>query len=602
MSSRYRKARPLWIVVALVATLLGATATGAATSSASTPQPSSSTSPASVLKTTLHYAINKPLCSQPAAPNAMRCFAYQRVDVGKGTPGAYAYVLPAASSRGPSGGLTPAALDKAYGVNPNLRRPKQLVAIVDWYDDPLARADLNSFDRHYGIPTETATSFRKVNQKGKTAPLPAPDGGSAVEIALDIETVRAVCHTCRILLVEANSPTENDLAAAENMAAKMGATVISNSWGEPEHPVSASVLAAFKHPGVVITASTGDDGWYSWDYRNTPGDHGDAVPSFPASDRYVVAVGGTTLTLAADGSRATETVWNANGPHDATGRSRQSPMGATGGGCSKLYAATPWQAHYPGYAAAGCKGRRLAADVAAVADPQSGLDVLDRYGSGGWVTVGGTSLSAPFTAAMYALGNGSAGAAYPSSAVYANAQSHPSQRYDVRSGGNGYCGSDSTTDCGNAVFALTPLFGNHNPNHLGHGVADCSFPRDTSDVTSPPLSSECNAVSGFDGPTGVGVPRGPDLFRRTDPTVTIGRAATAKVRKSVTFTARVRATAVGARVVTYLWSWGDGKSTRTSSATTHHTYAHSGKFAVTLSIVDTRYQSVRTLTSITITR
>ncbi len=57
---------------------------------------------------------------------------------------------------------------------------------------------------------------------------------SSGEIALDIESVRGTCRTCRILLIEANNGDDADLATAENRAAAMGATEISNSFGEPE--------------------------------------------------------------------------------------------------------------------------------------------------------------------------------------------------------------------------------------------------------------------------------------------------------------------------------------------------------------------------------
>ena len=70
---------------------------------------------------------------------------------------------------------------------------------------------------------------------------------------------------------------------------------MSNSYGGPEAVLGANVHAAYNHPGVVITAATGDDGWSDWDYglegRLPPG-----TPNAPASLPSVVAVGGTTLT------------------------------------------------------------------------------------------------------------------------------------------------------------------------------------------------------------------------------------------------------------------------------------------------------------------
>src|SRR5436305_872216 len=83
----------------------------------------------------------------------------------------------------------------------------------------------------------TAPAIRKLNQSGNTSALPNADQHAAGEIALDIEAVRAVCRTCKIILLEANDPTTADLAAADTEAITPGATEISNSFGAPERTV-----------------------------------------------------------------------------------------------------------------------------------------------------------------------------------------------------------------------------------------------------------------------------------------------------------------------------------------------------------------------------
>lgn len=62
----------------------------------------------------------------------------------------------------------------------------------------------------------------------------------------------------------------------------------------------------------------------------------------------------------------------------------------------------------------GCS-KRTVADVAAVADPNTGVSVYDSYGSSGWLVFGGTSVAAPLIASAYALaGNArSINASYP---------------------------------------------------------------------------------------------------------------------------------------------------------------------------------------------
>jgi hypothetical protein len=574
------------------------------------------------------YAINKPVCARPTTPHTMQCYAIQRVTVAKGTPGAYKYTVPnlrrLSSSTTPNltpglgqaGGYTPDDLAIAYGFDPTVSRTSQTIGIIDWFDDPKALSDLNKFDTMYGLPHETSTSFRKLNQKGHASPLPVTDHAGSVEIALDIQSARGVCHTCRILLIEADGPSDKDLATAENLAVKLGADEISNSFGEPEVKVPSSVFAAYNHPGVVITASTGDDGWFGWDFANNsnPPNVSQNAASFPSTSPDVVAVGGTELFLNNDATRFEEDVWNENGFEDFTGFNNGQKMGATGGGCSRLYAAKSWQSHQPGYAAASCHGKRLAADVSAIADPQTGFDIIDNFAPGAiigidkWITIGGTSLASPVLAAMYALAGGSGGAAYPSSSLYVNSTHLASSLYDVVPGtdanrtadGNSFCGGTSPSQCGLDVFnSFTPH--NHNPNALGGGNIDCSFPHNHTDPPNPPpLSSECNAVPGYDGPSGLGVPAAGNFFNHTNPKVTLTKPSLMKLRVSETFKAKATEPISSIHVTSFAWNWGDGHGTKTSSTTTHHTYTKAGTFTVTLTVGDTSHQLVIKKTSVTV--
>ncbi len=74
----------------------------------------------------------------------------------------------------------------------------------------------------------TAVS-KKVSQTGSTLKYPAGNSGWALEISLDVQTVRSICQSCHILLVEANSATDANLGAAENEAASLGAVVRSST-------------------------------------------------------------------------------------------------------------------------------------------------------------------------------------------------------------------------------------------------------------------------------------------------------------------------------------------------------------------------------------
>jgi subtilase family serine protease len=122
------------------------------------------------------------------------------------------------------------------------------------------------------------------------------DGGWSLEISLDLDAVSSACPACRILLVEANSPTVDDMGTAVDTAAALGATEVSNSYGVVgEYPIEAEWDHYYNHPGVAVIAAGGD---------------GANVTSWPATDPNVVSVGGTTLTKNPAVPRGwTETAW-----------------------------------------------------------------------------------------------------------------------------------------------------------------------------------------------------------------------------------------------------------------------------------------------------
>lgn len=568
----------------------------------------------------VHYAVTQRFCPAVPKPGKWTCFGEKRVPVAKGTPGARAYTVPPDFAVGPAGGYTPADLAAAYHYNATLAgAATQTVAIVDAHDDPNALSDLNTFNAQYGLPAETATTFRKVNQQGQPAPLPSFDPGWAGEIALDIESVRGACNKCKILLVEADTASSADLAAAVNRAVKMGATVVSNSYGGPESTGQdgATIRAAYDHPGVVITASTGDDGWFSWDRANNifpshPARTGASANSANTPSTYptVVAVGGTNLALNNDATRFDETVWNENGPVDANGGVDQAE-GASGGGCSQHFAAPAWQHAVLNYANTGCGTKRLAGDVSAVADPATGFDIFDTS-SGGWVTVGGTSLSSPLIAAQYALAGGSGGVDYPAKTLYDRFKHTPSTLFDVAAGGNSFCGGTGAAHCSHVLKNETN--GEANPNNLVNGNKiyskpypgwagnlDCKFERGGRHEGTIGHATECDAASGYDGPSGVGAPNGLTLFTPRAPAAALIGPALVRVGHAASFTGTYGdLTGAGGTAVTYHFKWGDGVTTNTSSATVSHTFATKGTYTIALTVTDsnghTTAPSTRTYT------
>jgi subtilase family serine protease len=269
-----------------------------------------------------------------------------------------------------------------------------------------------------------------VNQTGGTS-YPAKNGGWALEISLDIEIAHAACPLCKILLVEASSNSFANLMAAEDYAAAH-ATVVSNSWGGSESSSETGYDSHLNHPGVPITVSSGDNGYgVEW----------------PAASQYVTAVGGTTLKLNANNTRASETVWS-----------------GSGSGCSAYEPKPTWQHD------AGCSTHRTVADVAADADPNTGAAVYDStpyctflwFGcSTGWYQVGGTSLASPIIAAVYALAGNGKNTNYGS---YPYTSAPVGSLYDVTSGSNGNCGGSYLCTAGTGYDGPTGL---GSPNGIG---------------------------------------------------------------------------------------------------------------------------------------
>jgi N-acetylneuraminic acid mutarotase len=374
-------------------------------------------------------------CATSAKAGYATCFSVRRTDV-KGHKGLFTKTAgrdPLSSAEAPDAGtgapagFGPADLQSAYDLPSATAGDGTTVAIVDAYDDPSAEADLQVYRAQYGLPAcDTANGcFTKVAQDGSTSYPPSNTNWSS-EISIDLDMVSATCPNCRILLVEANDNSLENLGAAVNKAVKLGAKYVSNSYGGSEDPSELTDDASYyDHPGVAITASAGDHNYGVY---------------YPAASQYVTAVGGTSLVKAPSTTRGwTETTWY-----------------GTGAGCSAYEPKPFWQAD------SGC-GNRTVGDVSAIADPNTGIAVYDSYADG-WGVWGGTSVSAPIIASVYALSGTPVAGTYPSSYPYAD----PSALNDVTSGQDGYC--------------------------------------------SPSPAYLCTAEKGYDGPTGLGTPDGVAAF------------------------------------------------------------------------------------------
>ena len=450
------------------------------------------------------------LCG-PAAPGFAACMSLRRTDM---APLAEA-VVQATTPKG----YGPSDLISAYAL-PGITSGAgagRTVAIVDAYDLPTAASDLATYRAQYGLPPCTTSSgcFRKVNESGGTSPLPAANSGWGGEIALDIEMVSAVCPSCNVLLVEASSSLLTDLGTAVNTAASLGAIAISNSYlGSESSNETLYDSAYYTHPGVAVTASSGDTGY---------------GVGFPAASPHVIAVGGTTLTTASNARGWTEAAWS-----------------GAGSGCSAYEPKPTWQHD------SGCS-KRTVADVSAVADPATGVAVYSAS-QGGWVVFGGTSVSSPIIASVYALAGTPAAGTYPGSYPYAS----PAQLNDVTSGSNGSCsgsylctagtGYDGPTGLGtpNGTGAFAPAGSVTNDFNIGaapstlsiaQGAAGTSTIRTT--LVSGSAESVALTISGLpSGVTGAFVPTSVTAGGSSTLTLTVsGSAATGTYPLTVTGTA-----------------------------------------------------------------
>jgi hypothetical protein len=387
------------------------------------------------------------VCSDPA-PGQAACFAIKRINDGA-----------TAAATTPSG-YAPSDLQSAYNLTAVslANGTGQTIAIIDAYDDTLAEDDLGHYRSYYGLSACTTGNgcFRKIGQGGSSGALPNPvpltgiHAGWDQEIALDLDMASAICPNCNLLLVEANSDSFSDLATAFNQAVTQGAQIISNSYGGSEPSNANAFPGSFNFSGgAAITFSSGDNGYGI---------------SYPASSRYVTAVGGTSLNYNSGTNTYSETAWS-----------------GAGSGCSGYVTKPSWQTD------TSCT-KRTVVDVTAVADPDTGVAVYNTYSSGGWVRFGGTSVAAPIIAGVYALA-GYIGSTPRNRLPYDN----PTQLFDVTSGSTGSCGGSYLCTARSGYDGPTGL---GSPNGLGAfgGLNAGNIPRTTPPVTPIPTPPTATAI------------------------------------------------------------------------------------------------------------
>lgn len=331
-------------------------------------------------------------------------------------------------------GLTPAMVRNAYGFNQlGLDGSGQTIAIVSAFHHPTVQDDLETFNRTFGLPG--LRSFSVVSSPGT----PNADRAWAIETALDVQWAHAVAPGANIVLVQARSDRLGDMLDAVDQARNYpGVTAVSMSWGLSEFNGQGFFDRLFTapngHDGVSFVAASGDSG-------------AAAGAMWPASAPNVLAVGGTRLTVDANGNYVGETAWT-NG----------------GGGYSRVL--TSRLSHRP------------LPDVSYAADPSNGFFVYTSDPAAnsrtGWFTVGGTSAGAPQWAGIIAVANQGReliGLAPIANARAAISQLSDSAFHDVTTGSNGHAatvGFDLATGRGSpkAPEVVAQLMGKDMPTQV----------------------------------------------------------------------------------------------------------------------------------------
>jgi kumamolisin len=280
---------------------------------------------------------------------------------------------------------TPLELGGIYRFPEGTDGTGQTVAILE-LGGGYRQADLDTYFSGLGVGSPRVRAVGV--DGGRNAPTGDGNGADG-EVLLDIEVVGALAPAAQIVVYFAPNSDAGFLdALAEAAHATPAPAAISISWGQSEDQWTAQARTAMDDAvqdavalGVAVTAAAGDNG--SGDGEDDGEDHVD----FPASSPSVLACGGTSLH-ASGGMVGAETVWN-NG----------AGGGATGGGVSVRFPKPEWQQDAGVPAPPGNGGGRGVPDVAGVADPETGYEVLI---DGQRTVIGGTSAVAPLWAALIA--------------------------------------------------------------------------------------------------------------------------------------------------------------------------------------------------------
>jgi len=330
---------------------------------------------------------------------------------------------------------SPEEIQKAFGLTSLYQQgydgKGQTIVIVGAGNTPNIENDLKAFDKAWGLPDPP--SFKILQPYGPPTPyncdsVGEPVDGLQLENTLDVEWSHAMAPGANIILIVGPNKEQTyfpipkdaplcglyDLEQPVNYAldnhlgnivtisyggSELGAdtdTSVDKANEQKEYNAADSIFKKAVSMGVTVLASSGDNGATNPNdntnhnsYWKTPN------VSWPASDPYVLAVGGTSLTVSdPTGTYGSEVTWN-NG-------------GASGGGLSVLYKEPSYQQKYISNQSM-LQGKRGLPDVAFPADVNYLLyesndpSTIDVSKWPHWNLIGGTSASSPCWAGILAI-------------------------------------------------------------------------------------------------------------------------------------------------------------------------------------------------------
>ena len=363
--------------------------------------------------------------------------------------------------------LTPHQMRVAFGIEPLIEqgytgKGQTIIDIVS-FGSPTLQQDMDKFDQQFGLPPINIQTISNVVNE----PISDPNhdmNGWAGETELDVQIIHALAPGANIVVMTSPvAETEGTVGLPEFLQLEQYAlshhlgNIVSQSWGASEVTLKDSAgqqelqkwntffQQATTQQGITFFGSSGDNG--ATDYTNLQATKlsPTATTSFPADNPWITACGGTTVNSV--GETYQQTAWS-----------------GSGGGFSSFYAEPGYQQQLPASVQGQLNHRRGVPDIAAPADPATGLAI---YLQGQWSLAGGTSASAPFWASLTAIANQMAGhpLGFINPALYklSTTSQYSQDFYDITSGNNSVHGQGVNVQGYSATTGWDPITGLGSP-------------------------------------------------------------------------------------------------------------------------------------------